>query len=82
MKLEVDVGEPIAATRRFRCSPPRRLTDTKSTLFVVDGDTARAKTLVALGEGQGVLYVKPSDLPAGSRVVTQGRSLLKLMGTG
>jgi RND family efflux transporter MFP subunit len=74
-ELRVDVGEPIPATEVPLASA--NVTDTKSTLYVVDGDIAHGKTFVALGEGQGVLFVKPGDLPAGSRVVTQGRSVLK-----
>jgi hypothetical protein len=53
------------------------VTDTKSTLYVVEGEVARGKTLVALGEGGAWLYVKPGDLPAGTRVVTEGRAILK-----
>jgi membrane fusion protein (multidrug efflux system) len=74
-ELRVDVGEPIPATEVPLAAAS--VTDTKSTLYVVDGDTAHGKTFVALGEAQGVLFVRPSDLPAGSRVVTQGRSVLK-----
>jgi membrane fusion protein (multidrug efflux system) len=74
-ELRVDVGEPIPATEIPLAAAT--VTDTKSSLYVVDGDTAHAKTFVALGESKGALFVKPSDLPAGARVVTQGRSVLK-----
>jgi RND family efflux transporter MFP subunit len=74
-ELRVDVGEPIPATAIPLAAAS--VTDTKSTLYVVDGDTAHGKTFVALGEAEGVLFVRPSDLPAGARVVTQGRSVLK-----
>jgi membrane fusion protein, multidrug efflux system len=74
-ELRVDVGSPIPATEVPLSAAT--VTDTKSSLFVVDGAIAHAKTFVALGEGQGVLYVKPGDLPPGSRVVTQGRAVLK-----
>jgi membrane fusion protein (multidrug efflux system) len=74
-ELRVEVGEPIPATVVPLAAAT--VTDTKSTLYVIDGDTAHGKTFVALGESQGMLFVRPGDLPAGSRVVTQGRSVLK-----
>jgi RND family efflux transporter MFP subunit len=74
-ELRVDVGSPTEATLVPLAAAT--VTDTKSTLFTVEGDVAHARTLVALGEAGGSLYVKPADLPAGTRVVTQGRSLLK-----
>ena len=74
-ELRVDVGDAVRATEIPLAAAT--VTDTKSTLYVVDGDVAHGKTLVALGESQGVLYVRPEDLPPGSRVVTQGRSVLK-----
>jgi RND family efflux transporter MFP subunit len=74
-EIHVDVGDPIQATEIPLAAAS--VTDTKSTLYVVDGETAHGKTLVALGERGGMLYVKPSDLAAGTRVVTQGRAILK-----
>jgi membrane fusion protein, multidrug efflux system len=74
-ELRVDVGDPIPATAIPLAAA--NVTDTKSTVYVVDGDTARGKTFVALGEAQGMLFTSPADLPAGTRVVTQGRSVLK-----
>jgi membrane fusion protein (multidrug efflux system) len=74
-EIHVDVGEPVPATEIPLAAA--NVTDTKSTLYVVDGDVAHGKTLVALGERGGMLYVKPTDLRAGSRVVTEGRAILK-----
>ena len=74
-ELRVDVGDPMPATEVPLAAA--RVTDTKSTLYVVDGETAHGKTFVALGESEGLLYVNPKDLPVGSKVVTQGRSVLK-----
>ena len=74
-ELRVDVGEPIPATEVPLAAA--NVTDTKSTLYVVDGDMAHGKTFVALGEAQGMLFVKPGDLAPGALVVTQGRSVLK-----
>lgn len=74
-ELRVDVGQPVPSTEVPLAAAS--VTDTKSSLYVVEGDIARAKRFVALGESQGMLFVRPGDLPAGTRVVTQGRSLLK-----
>jgi len=74
-ELRVDVGDPVAATEIPLAAA--NVTDTKSTLYYVEGDTARGKTFVALGEAQGVLYASPRDVPPGTLVVTQGRSVLK-----
>ncbi len=74
-ELRVDVGDAMPATEVPLAAA--NVTDTKSTLFVIDGDVAHARVFVALGEAQGVLYVKPSDLAPGTRVVTQGRAVLK-----
>jgi hypothetical protein len=51
------------------------ITGDKAALFVVDGDVAHRKTFPILGEEGGSLYLDPSLAP-GSRVVTEGRSLL------
>ncbi|HEY2517280.1 MAG TPA: efflux RND transporter periplasmic adaptor subunit [Polyangiaceae bacterium] len=74
-ELHVDVGNPVDAVEIPLSAAT--VTDNKSSAFVVTGDEAHAKTFHPLGESQGLLYVKPSDLPAGTRVVTQGRTLLR-----
>lgn len=74
-ELRVDVGQPVPATEVPLAAA--NVTDTQSSVYVVEGDVAHAKRFVALGESQGTLYVRPGDLPAGTRVVTQGRSVLK-----
>jgi hypothetical protein len=47
----------------------------KAVLFVVQGDQAKKIVVTVKGEETGTLYLDPS-LPAGSHVVTEGRSLL------
>jgi RND family efflux transporter MFP subunit len=74
-ELRVDVGDPIPATEIPLAAAT--VTDTKSSIYIVEGDVTHAKTFVALGEAQGVLFARPSDLAPGTHVVTQGRSLLK-----
>lgn len=74
MQAIVDVGEPIEAV-----SVPVYTATTsadKATLFVVDGDVARSRTLHPLGEIGGHLFFSPKDLPAGTAVVAEGRALI------
>ena len=51
------------------------LTQDKARLFTVDDSVVHARTLPALGEVGGQLYLQPSSLPAGSRVVQEGRAM-------
>ena len=74
-ELHVDVGAPVDATEIPLSAAT--VTDNKSSAYVVIGDEAHAKTFHPLGESQGLLYVKPADFPAGTRVVTQGRTFLR-----
>jgi membrane fusion protein (multidrug efflux system) len=74
-ELRVEAGQAISATSIPLAAAS--VTDTKSSVYIVEGDVALAKRFVALGESEGSLFVRPADLPAGTRVVTQGRSLLK-----
>ena len=74
-ELHVDVGAPVPATEIPLAAATMR--DTKATIFVVEGDVAHARSFASLGERSGLLYAKPADVPAGTRVVTEGRGLLK-----
>lgn len=47
----------------------------KATVFVVDGDVVRSRTVIVKGELGGSLFVETS-LAAGTRIVTEGRALL------
>jgi RND family efflux transporter MFP subunit len=72
--VRVDVGEAVAATEIPLSAAS--ITDTKATIFLVQGDVAHAETIEDLGEIKGGLYFKPSDLPGGTQIVTEGRALL------
>jgi membrane fusion protein (multidrug efflux system) len=74
-EVRVDVGEPTPASEIPIAGASIR--DTKATVFALEGDVAHAKTFVTLGEGQGMIYATPRDIPAGTRIVTEGRALLK-----
>jgi len=73
-EIAVEVGDPRPATEIPLSSAVVR--GAKATLFVVDGEVAHQKTVPIVGEARGRLFLDPS-LPAGSRVVSQGRSLLE-----
>ncbi len=72
-ELRIEIGEPVAATEvpLFAAS----IRGTKASLFVVEGDVARARVVPILGEISGVLYLEIALAP-GSHVVTEGRALL------
>jgi RND family efflux transporter MFP subunit len=71
--LSIDVGkaEPALIVPGIAAS----VRGDKATLFVAEGEHAKKIVLKVLGEVLGTLYLEPS-LPAGARVVTEGRSLL------
>jgi RND family efflux transporter MFP subunit len=73
-EVRIDVGEPMPSTEIpvFAASTNGE----KATVFVVEGDVAHAKTLKVRGERGGSLFFDPKDLPAGAKVVTEGRALL------
>ena len=72
--VHVDVGRSVGSTK----IPLYAATESqgKARLFVVDHDVAHARTAPVLGEIGGDLFLDPSALPAGTLVVTEGRSLL------
>jgi len=73
-EIVVEVGSPAPAVEIPLSSAT--VEDAKSTVFIVEGDKAHVKTFKPLGEANGVIYAAPSDIPPGTRVVTEGRSLL------
>jgi len=72
-EIAVDVGEPVDAVEIPLLAAKVR--GKTATVFVVEGAIAKKAQVDVLGERGGSLFVK-LDLKPGSRVVTQGRSLL------
>jgi RND family efflux transporter MFP subunit len=73
-EITIDVGEPQAATEVPLYAAAVR--GAKATVFVIDGDVARAQTFQVLGEGGGSLFCETGFKP-GTQVVTEGRALLQ-----
>lgn len=72
-RVQIEVGEPRPAIEVPLVAAS--VSDSKATLFVVEGDVAKKKTFEVLGEEGGNLYLQ-TTLATGSRVVTEGRALL------
>ncbi len=72
-EVRIDVGAALPATEIPLLAATVR--GARATLFTVDGDVARARTVPVLGELGGSLFVGPALL-AETLVVTQGRTLL------
>lgn len=72
-EVQIQVGPPRAAIEVPLVAAS--ISDSRATLFVVDGDVAHKKTFVVLGEEGSNLYLEPLLAP-GSRVVTEGRALV------
>ncbi len=72
-EAQLDVGAPIPATEIPLYAASVR--GKKATVFVIEGDVAKALTVTVLGESGGSLFVDLSLKP-GSLVVTEGRALL------
>jgi membrane fusion protein, multidrug efflux system len=72
-EIEVDVGEPRAATAVPLDSAS--ISGSKAALFVVDGGVVHNRSFKVLGERGGTLYLEPA-LEPGLQVVTEGRALL------
>jgi RND family efflux transporter MFP subunit len=72
-EVHLRVGTPEPATEIPLFAAAAR--GNKATIFVLDGDVARSRTVAVKGELGGSLFVEAS-LAAGTRVVTEGRALL------
>jgi RND family efflux transporter MFP subunit len=73
-EIAMDVGEPVAATEIPLVAASVR--GGKATVFVIDRGVATKGVYQLKGEKGGSLFVDPALRP-GSRVVTEGRALLK-----
>jgi RND family efflux transporter MFP subunit len=73
-EAELDVGQPVAATELPLAAAS--INNGKATVFVVDAGVARSRTFAVKGEAGGSVFFDPA-LPAGSRVVLEGRALLR-----
>lgn len=73
--LALSVGQPRPASQVPALAASVR--GSKAALFVVRDGVATRQTVAVLGEASGQLYVDPQQLPPGSLVVTEGRSLLE-----
>ena len=73
-ELTIDVGEPVPATELpLRAASVR---GDSANVFTVQDGTAHKLKVAVLGESGGSLFTAPT-LAAGTRVVTEGRALLK-----
>jgi RND family efflux transporter MFP subunit len=72
--VRVEIGAPLPASELPLFAATVR--GSKASLFVVDGTTARRRTVAVLGEAGGVLFVEPALAP-GTPVVAEGRALLE-----
>ncbi len=73
--VHVDFGAPRRATKLP--VDAASVGERKAKIFVLDGDVARAKEVSVVGESGGSLFVDPSELAPGTRVVLFGRALLR-----
>jgi membrane fusion protein, multidrug efflux system len=72
-EIQIDVGKPTPALEIPLSAAAVR--GSRVSLFVVEHGIAHARVLPLQGERAGKLFLAP-QLPAGSRVVTEGRALL------
>ena len=73
-ELSLDVGTPEKATAIPLSAASVHAG--KATLFVSNGGVAHQTLAKVVGEKGGTLYVDPTTVPAGTHVVTEGRTIL------
>lgn len=73
-EIRIEVGDPVVASEIPLYAASVR--GGKANVFVVEGDTAHARSIPVRGEIGGKLFLAP-ELAPGSHVVTEGRALLK-----
>jgi RND family efflux transporter MFP subunit len=72
--LSLDVGTPTPATAVPLLSASVHAG--KAKVFVAAGGLAHQTYAKVIGERGGTLYIDPASVPAGARVVTEGRTIL------
>lgn len=73
-EIRVDVGEPIRAVEVPLLAA--KIRGGMATVFVVEDGIAKKVSVEVVGERAGSVFLGPSGLKPGARVVTQGRALL------
>jgi RND family efflux transporter MFP subunit len=73
-ELSLDVGTPTPASALPLSAASIRAS--KAQVFVVKGQVAHVTLAKVVGESGGTLYVDPASLPAGTQIVTDGRTIL------
>ena len=73
-ELSLDVGTPTPATAIPLASGSVHAG--KATIYVSNGGVAKQTLVKVIGERGGTLYVEPTVVPAGTSVVTEGRTIL------
>jgi membrane fusion protein, multidrug efflux system len=72
-EIRIEVGKPSPALMIPLAAAAVR--GNKASLFIVEKNMARARIVPVQGELGGALFLEP-QLPAGTRIVTEGRALL------
>jgi len=73
-ELAIDAGKPMPASALPLSAAS--VHGSKATVFTFTSDIAHATLAKVVGEAGGTLYVDPAALPAGTKVVTDGRTVL------
>ncbi len=73
-EISIDVGTPTPATAIPLAAAS--VHGTKASIYVVGGETAHLTLVKVIGEHGGSLYLDPGALAAGTKIVTEGRTVL------
>jgi membrane fusion protein (multidrug efflux system) len=73
-ELSLEVGSPIAATAIPLAAAS--VHGAKANVFVSNSGVAHQILVKTVGERGGTLYVDPKTIPAGTSIVTEGRTIL------
>nr|HEX4316654.1 efflux RND transporter periplasmic adaptor subunit [Kofleriaceae bacterium] len=73
-EVSLDVGEPVPGSAIPLSAAS--VHGTKATVFVADNGVARSEVVKVIGEHGGTLYLDPKALPPGTKIVSEGRTVL------